>query len=133
MFDGLLKNDAKPIQAPTLTLAEERRLDAAAGRRAVLESLMAGDGAPDLEALLDELVRRPAWHQQAACRGIGADAFIIDRGAQYEDHARQLCAGCSVRHECLDTALANGDTTTGLWGGTTPTERRQMRRGSAVA
>jgi hypothetical protein len=132
MFDGLLEDDETPHQAPTLTLAEERDLDAATGHRAILESLMAGDGAPDVEALLGELVRRPEWHRQAACRGVGADAFIIDRGAQYEDSVRQLCAGCSVRQECLETALANADTT-GLWGGTTPTERRQMRRGRAVA
>jgi hypothetical protein len=132
MFDRLLEDDPAPLQPPTLTQAEERRVDAAAGRRAVLESLMAGDGAPDVEALLDELVRRPVWHPHAACRGAGADAFIVDRGAQYEESARQLCAGFSVRQECLETALAYGDTTTGLWGGTTPTERRQMRRRRAV-
>jgi WhiB family redox-sensing transcriptional regulator len=133
MFDGLLENDPGPIQAPTLTLAEERRMDAAACRTAVLESLMAVEGAFDVEALLDELVRRPAWHQHAACRDVGADAFIIDRGAQYEEGARLLCAGCPVRQQCLQTALEHGDATTGLWGGTTPAERRQMRRGRAVA
>jgi WhiB family transcriptional regulator, redox-sensing transcriptional regulator len=133
MFDGLLEDDPAPLQPPTLTLAEERRLDAATGRRAVLESLMAGDSAPDIEALLEELVRRPAWHRQAACRGVGTAAFIIGQGAQYEKRARRVCAGCPVRQECLETALAHGDTMTGLWGGTTPTERKQMRRGRAVA
>jgi WhiB family transcriptional regulator, redox-sensing transcriptional regulator len=133
MFDGLLEDDETPHQAPTLTLAEERHIDSETGRRGVLEWLMAGDGAPDIEMLLDELVRRPAWHQQAACRGVGADLFIIDRGTQYEESARQLCAGCSVHPECLDAALAYGGSMTGLWGGTTPTERRQMRRGRAVA
>ncbi len=89
--------------------------------------------APHIDALLAELVNRPAWHRRAACRGVGVDAFIIGQGAQYEEGSRKLCAGCPVRQECLETALAHGDTTTGLWGGTTPVERRKMRRGRAVA
>jgi WhiB family redox-sensing transcriptional regulator len=133
MFDGSLEDDETPLQPPTLTLAEERQVNSETGRRGVLEWLMSGDGAPHIEALLDELIRRPAWHQRAACRGVGVDLFIIGPGAQYEDSARQLCAGCTERQECLESALAHGDTTTGLWGGTTPAERRQMRRGRAVA
>jgi hypothetical protein len=94
--------------------------------------LMTREG-PDIDTLLAELVNRPAWHRRAACSGVGVDRFIIDQGSQYEDSARQLCAACLVRDQCLEAALANGDTTTGLWGGATPTERRQMRRGRAVA
>jgi hypothetical protein len=89
--------------------------------------------APDIDVLLAELINRPAWHRKAACRGLGVDSFVIGQGAQYEKSARRLCAGCSVRQECLETAMAHGDTMTGLWGGTTPTERKQMRRGRAVA
>ena len=88
----------------------------------------------DLDALLAELVNRPAWHRQAACRGVGVDLFVIDQGQQYEPRARQMCAGCPVRQECLDAALSFGDRgVTGLWGGTTPTERRQLRRGVEAA
>jgi WhiB family redox-sensing transcriptional regulator len=88
--------------------------------------------APDIDVLLAELVNRPVWHRQAACRGVGVDLFIIGHATQYEDRARLLCAGCSVRPECLETALAISGTV-GMWGGTTPVERRQMRRGKAVA
>ncbi len=59
--------------------------------------------------------------------------FIIDQGTQYEDRADQLCASCSVRQECLETALSDANTTVGLWGGTTPTGRRRMRRARALA
>jgi WhiB family redox-sensing transcriptional regulator len=83
---------------------------------------------PSLEALL----RRPEWHRRAACRGVGSGGFVVVQGGQYDDQARRLCGGCPVRQECLETALADPDLT-GMWGGTTPVERRQMRRGRAVA
>jgi WhiB family redox-sensing transcriptional regulator len=40
---------------------------------------------------------------------------------------RELCATCPVRVECLEYALAD-ESLTGLWGGTTDTERRMIRR-----
>jgi hypothetical protein len=46
---------------------------------------------------------------------------------------RAMCEDCPVRQECLDYAVGFGVELTGMWGGTTPVERRQMRRGSAVA
>jgi WhiB family transcriptional regulator, redox-sensing transcriptional regulator len=83
---------------------------------------------PSLEAILN----RPSWHRQAACRDVGVGTFMAAVGSQYEYFPRQLCAGCQVRPECLQTALAD-DSLQGFWGGTTPAERRQMRQGSAVA
>ena len=74
----------------------------------------------------------PCRHRLAACRGVGVRTFVAGVGSQYEDLPRQLCAGCPVRSECLQTALAD-DSLQGFWGGTTPAERKQMRRGSAVA
>jgi len=84
---------------------------------------------PDVDALLAELVNRPAWHFEAACRGVGHQAFVITgHGVQYGDRARELCEGGRVRQECLEVALADSELL-GLWGGTTPTERKAMRRG----
>lgn len=40
-------------------------------------------------------------------------------------HAKSFCQECPVSNECLDTALAHGDTN-GVWGGTTPNERRSI-------
>ncbi len=39
--------------------------------------------------------------------------------------ARAVCAGCPVQQACLQVALANGEDY-GVWGGTTPAERREL-------
>jgi WhiB family redox-sensing transcriptional regulator len=88
--------------------------------------------APDAPVTLEDFLQRPDWHRRAACRGEGVAAFTVDVGRQYDDGTRRLCAGCQVRRECLKTALAD-DSLQGMWAGTTPVERRQMRRGRAVA
>lgn len=51
--------------------------------------------------------------------------------------ALHLCAGCSVREECLESALGDVDTTFGIWGGTTFQQRqilfaRRVLKGAAV-
>jgi WhiB family redox-sensing transcriptional regulator len=95
---------------------------------AIITSLM-DPFAPDLDALLAELVNRPRWHQDAACRGVGTKVFfpvlVGDPGPTKE--ARALCASCPVTAECLQTALANPETI-GNWAGTTARGRRAMRR-----
>lgn len=96
--------------------------------RVLTRWLMVPD-APDLNAWFAELTRRPTWHSLAACRGSGADTFIVHRGsnAAVVARARAICATCSVRPECLDYAMADPDAV-GVWGGSTGTERRQLRR-----
>jgi WhiB family transcriptional regulator, redox-sensing transcriptional regulator len=127
----LLAEDSAPLQPPTLTELEEARAEAATARRVSVEWLMATDTAPDLEALLAELVSRPRWHQDAACRGVGPDLFFPRRGERW-NAAIALCEECSVRSECLASALALEDhEAQGVWGGTTGRGRRQMRRGVA--
>ena len=79
---------------------------------------------------LEDLLRRPRWHLWAACRGVGHKGFVASRGVKYDEHARQLCASCPVRQECLETALADPELI-GMWGGTTPRQRKEMRRGVA--
>jgi len=66
------------------------------------------------------------WHKQAACRGHGPDDFVRGPKFTYDD-VRALCETCPVREQCLEFALADG-TLTGLWGGTTDAERREIRR-----
>ena len=43
--------------------------------------------------------------------------------------ALRVCAGCTVRQQCLDFAMATGEAH-GIWGGTTPDERIRARRKS---
>jgi WhiB family redox-sensing transcriptional regulator len=41
--------------------------------------------------------------------------------------AKRICASCPVRANCLVSALRTGESA-GIWGGTTPEERRILRR-----
>ena len=58
-------------------------------------------------------------------------AWFPDKG-QRAAIAVRICGHCPVREQCLDYALSGADTwggiTTGIWGGTTPQERDQLRR-----
>lgn len=85
---------------------------------------------------LDEvlaLLERPAWHADAACRGMDPDLFYPGLGANRDlVHARQVCTGCRVRVECLEDALARGDKW-GVWGGLSERERRRLRRERRLA
>jgi len=83
------------------------------------------------------LPRRPApsgeedWRDHAACRRHDPDLFfpIGTAGpAQVQiARAKQVCATCPVRIQCLDWALASAQET-GVWGGTSEDERRALRR-----
>ena len=75
---------------------------------------------------LDELVTRPAWHRQAACRGRGTGAFFPSPGDSLTA-ARAVCASCPVRSECLADAVADPGLQ-GFWGGTSERDRRHIRR-----
>lgn len=77
---------------------------------------------------------RGDWRSNAACRGTNPDAFfpVAEAGPAYERQvaaAKAVCAGCLVRAECLDEALAR--VPDGIAGGLTPAERRQLTRGRA--
>ena len=69
---------------------------------------------------------RPRWMRNAACRGQGFDAwFPSEEFSEEADAARRVCAGCRVRSECLDYALAAG-IRHGLWGGLSSRERAAL-------
>lgn len=71
------------------------------------------------------------WRQRAACRDLDPELFFpvseIGPGAHQADRAKSVCAGCPVRTACLEYALDNG-LDHGIFGGTTETERRALRR-----
>lgn len=92
-----------------------------------------GDPADLLVAIEDlrELLTRPSWHAQAACHGQGTARFFPELGATAEE-ARPVCAGCPVRQPCLEAGLAD-PRAQGVWGGTTFTERRRLRRTAAAS
>jgi WhiB family redox-sensing transcriptional regulator len=62
------------------------------------------------------------------CREVGVELFFPDGAgdADIYSFARKICSGCVVRQECLEWAIKHEDH--GMWGGTTPTERKKLRR-----
>ncbi len=71
------------------------------------------------------------WMERANCRGMDANLFHPVRSgiaAKLVRQAKQVCDGCDVRDECLDYALEH-NIKVGVYGGTTPDERRPMASG----
>lgn len=63
---------------------------------------------------------------EANCLGVNPDLFFPERGESTRE-AKQVCATCKVRAECLQYALDNHEKF-GIWGGKSERERRRMRR-----
>jgi WhiB family redox-sensing transcriptional regulator len=67
------------------------------------------------------------WRQDARCVDyVGSVDFFPARGESVSE-AKAVCAGCSVRKQCLEYAL-RFDVLCGVWGGLSERERRQVRR-----
>jgi WhiB family redox-sensing transcriptional regulator len=74
------------------------------------------------------------WIERGACNGMtethGAELvsklFFPTRG-EGTRRAKEICAGCEVREECLEFAIVSGEKF-GIWGGKSERERRSLRR-----
>jgi WhiB family redox-sensing transcriptional regulator len=71
--------------------------------------------------------RMPKFRDRAVCAEVDPEMFFPDKG-QSPRAAKKICLGCESRTQCLEWALSRGEEF-GVWGGTTPTERRDLRRG----
>lgn len=75
---------------------------------------------------------RLPWMSQAVCATVGLDLWFPDGNSvqvrQGELEAIRVCKSCPVRQDCLDHALDLGPNLQGIWGGTTPADRRQLLR-----
>ena len=65
-----------------------------------------------------------AWRTRGACRSVDPETFFPAPNEPSEG-AVALCGTCVVQGACLAWALQAGDGH-GVWGGTTPRERRAM-------
>lgn len=78
----------------------------------------------------------PGWEHRAACRGADGEIFFPvaapNTGTWHAQAALALayCDRCRVRLQCLAAAI-DGGIDWGIWGGTTPEERRTALRGAA--
>ncbi|MEM9033577.1 MAG: WhiB family transcriptional regulator [Actinomycetota bacterium] len=77
-----------------------------------------------------------AWRDVASCRDTSPDLFFpvgttgpaLDQIAA----AKRVCGECPVAEECLEYALLTNQDT-GVWGGFSEEERRQMRKARRAA
>lgn len=80
------------------------------------------------------------WREHAACKGLHPNLFHADRGDSHSyKQALRVCDGdpdeniapCPVRSDCLNwilTALNSDNDLHGIYGGTLPTQRAELRR-----
>ena len=72
-----------------------------------------------------------SWRDQAAC--VGFDVFFATHDhhqplrGQEQAKAQAICGSCLVQTECLNYALSTNQKW-GTWAGTTPAERKRLRR-----
>ena len=71
---------------------------------------------------------QPDWQERALCAQTDPEAFFPEKGGSTRE-AKRICAGCEVRAECLEYALAF-DERFGIWGGLSERERRRLKRGA---
>jgi WhiB family transcriptional regulator, redox-sensing transcriptional regulator len=90
--------------------------------------LVGGQAVTVLPGVLDDeaVSGEQEWQERALCAQTDPEAFFPEKGGSTRE-AKRICAGCEVRAECLEYALAN-DERFGIWGGLSERERRRLRR-----
>ena len=77
---------------------------------------------------LDEFVEFEEWREGALCVDDVDGIFFPDDGdVGAISRAKAVCAACPVAVECLTYAVETKQSD-GIWGGTTPRERRKLVR-----
>lgn len=81
--------------------------------------------------LLSLTIASDEWRRHAACRDTDPDLFfpVGTTGPAIEqiENAKAVCAECEAKDDCLEYALATNQDS-GIWGGTSEEERRQLRK-----
>lgn len=70
------------------------------------------------------------WRAKAKCRNFDVEEFFPGTGVNI-NHLREFCGGCPVARECVDYAVKYF-LDHGVWGGTSPQERQEIRMGRMV-
>lgn len=72
-----------------------------------------------------------SWRDEAVCRETDPDLFFpvgtTGQALLQIDRAKQVCNECTVQVSCLEFALETNQDS-GIWGGTSEGERRDIRR-----
>lgn len=67
------------------------------------------------------------WRSKAKCADFDTDEFFPEKGVNIH-HLKEFCSTCPVVAQCLDFAI-NNIIDYGVWGGTSPQERQNIRTG----
>ncbi|MGH3825619.1 MAG: WhiB family transcriptional regulator [Pseudonocardiaceae bacterium] len=88
---------------------------------------LAGEGGEQCDPwALPGALDQQDWQERALCAQTDPEAFFPEKGGSTRE-AKRICAGCEVRAECLEYALAF-DERFGIWGGLSERERRKLKR-----
>jgi WhiB family redox-sensing transcriptional regulator len=81
--------------------------------------------------LLSLTIASDEWRRVAACRDTDPDLFfpVGTTGPAIEqiENAKAVCHQCEAQADCLEFAIATNQDS-GIWGGTSEEERRQLRK-----
>lgn len=78
------------------------------------------------DAVAQRAADDPGWRGRGKCLDHDPDVFFPN-AAEDPAPALAICAACNVRGNCLAASLDAGECD-GVWGGTTPEERRPMHQ-----
>lgn len=85
--------------------------------------------------LLSLTIASDEWRRHAACRDTDPDLFfpVGTTGPAIEqiENAKAVCRQCQAQADCLEFAIATNQDS-GIWGGTSEEERRQLRKQQAA-
>lgn len=104
---------------------------AAPSRHGVAMTWVNGAGGPSPSQL-----RRSRWQDRGACANQDTAAwFVRSEGSRSAQPAKQICAACPVRRDCLAASLVFGEKY-GVWGGLDRHQRhalsQRLRRGATL-
>src|SRR5688572_16820431 len=69
----------------------------------------------------------PAWQKGGLCREHPSVSWFPERGESAAP-AKAICRRCTVRNDCLNYALSLEGRVEGVWGATSPRERRRINK-----
>jgi len=76
-----------------------------------------------------------SWRRDAICRDTDPELFFpigtTGQALLQIAKAKSVCCECPVQYECLEFAMETNQDT-GIWGGVSEEERRQIRRDAAA-
>jgi len=77
---------------------------------------------------MNDWLNVPRFSSPARCAETDPEAFFPDQGVRIRK-IREICNRCEALDECLTYALDHelDDDSDGVWGGTSPEQRRRMR------